>query len=230
MLRFIRTLVVVAALVTPLLVPTPALAHERREIGPYTFVVGWENEPSFASQKNGVSLRIFRTDNNEAVEEAEKTLKLEVIQGSVRREFPLRGVFRTPGSYTSDIVPAKEGDYRFRFFGIVGTTNVEQVFDSAEGKFNKAESLQTIMFPAAETAAVPGGAPAAGPASAELSQLSKDVVAARVEATSASTFATIGAFAGVLGAILGVLALVSSARNRPGTGDQRLETPAGARL
>jgi len=205
MLRFIRTLVVVAALVMPLLVPTPALAHERREIGPYTFVVGWENEPSFAGQKNGASLRIFRTDNNDAVEGAEKTLKLEVVQGSVRREFPLRGVFRTPGSYTSDILPAKEGDYRFRFFGMVGTTNVEQVFDSAEGKFNKAESLQTIMFPAAETAAPAPASPAVG-GSEELSRTTVRT------ASEAMNIATIGLIAGALGVILGVLALVSSGR------------------
>lgn len=206
MLRFIQTLVVVTVLVVPLVVPTPALAHERREVGPYTFVVGWEGEPAFSGQKNGASLRITRTDNGEAVEGAEKTLKLEVIQGGVRREFPLRAVFRMPGSYTADVVPTKDGDYRFRFFGTVSTTSVEQTFDSAEGKFNKVQPIQEIHFPAAETAAAAPSSLATAPASSATAD------AAAREAANATTMATIGLVVGGLGILLGVLALVSSAR------------------
>lgn len=206
MFRFLQLVAVLAAVLAPLAVPGAALAHERREVGPYTFVVGWEGEPAFSGQKNGASLRITRTDNGEAVEGAEKTLKLEVIQGGARREFPLRAVFRTPGSYTADVVPTKDGDYRFRFFGTVGSTNVEQTFDSAEGKFNKVQPIQEIHFPA--TASEPSPTAATGEPPAPLSSL----VSARSAINVALTFGVIGSVIGGLALLLGVLALVSSAR------------------
>lgn len=216
LIRVLQTFVILAAVAAPFALPDAVLAHERREVGPYTFVVGWTGEPAFSGQKNGVDLKITRTDNGEAVEGAEKTLKLEVIQGGMRREFPLRGVFRTPGAYTADLVPAKDGDYRFRFFGMVGTTSVEQTFDSAEGRFNKVNPIQEIYFPATEVAPA---APAAQSGTAD---------AAAREAANATTMATIGLVAGGLGILLGVLSLASNAR-RNGTATAPTPGREGAR-
>ena len=36
---------------------SPAAAHERRNVGPYQFVVGWLNEPAFQGQPYGASVR-----------------------------------------------------------------------------------------------------------------------------------------------------------------------------
>lgn len=50
------------ALVAALLVFTftarPASAHEVRHIGPYTFIVGFLNEPAYAQQENSLDLTI----------------------------------------------------------------------------------------------------------------------------------------------------------------------------
>jgi hypothetical protein len=64
-----------------LLAPGTALAHERRQVGPYTFVVGFASEPAIQNQMNGASIRISRTDGGTPVEGADKTVKASVAAG-----------------------------------------------------------------------------------------------------------------------------------------------------
>ncbi len=108
--------------------------------------------------------------------------------------------------------------YRFRFFGAVEGISVDQTFDSAEGKFNRVQSIQEIHFPA--EVVVPGGAAAAQPGVAD---------AAAREAANATTLATIGLVVGGLGILLGILSLVSGAR-RNGTSAPAASGREGARL
>ncbi|MBI3953814.1 MAG: hypothetical protein HY330_04815 [Chloroflexi bacterium] len=63
MLRILvsMTLVFVAAAVGFWWTAAPAAAHERRAVGQYTFVVGFTGEPAFVEDKNGVDLRVTRT-------------------------------------------------------------------------------------------------------------------------------------------------------------------------
>src|SRR3981081_4119833 len=77
--------------------PSTALAHERRTIGggKYDVVVGWDVEPAHQSQKNAASIRISQSGSNPPVPitGAEKTLNVQIRQGSDTRQFPLRSVF-----------------------------------------------------------------------------------------------------------------------------------------
>ncbi|MCL6649224.1 MAG: hypothetical protein K6U89_12920, partial [Chloroflexi bacterium] len=88
-----------------------ALAHERRNVGPYTFVVGFINEPAFSDMLNGVDLRIAQTATGEPVTGAEQTLKVTVMQGSDSRELSLRARYNQPGAYVADFVPTRPGQY-----------------------------------------------------------------------------------------------------------------------
>ncbi|MFN8471652.1 MAG: hypothetical protein U0822_05480 [Anaerolineae bacterium] len=125
-----------------------AQAHERRDVGgKYRLVVGWDGEPAYAGQRNAVSLNVTNLQTNTPVEGAEKDLKLEIIQGAQKRVLPLRAVFRQPGAYVADVVPTKEGDYRFHFFGAIEGTPIDEMFDSADGKFDGVQSPQAILFP-----------------------------------------------------------------------------------
>lgn len=83
-----RTLVgLVAVLALTSLFPLVALAHERRAVGTYTFVVGFLNEPSIQGQPNGLDLTI--TDaNGKPVLGAEKTLKVGISYGGGRAQRP----------------------------------------------------------------------------------------------------------------------------------------------
>ncbi len=136
-----------------LLLPTTVLAHERRPIGDgkYAVVVGWDVEPAFEGQKNAASIRVSRAGTNPAqpVEGLDKTLKVEIRQGSQTREFPLRTVFGQPGYYVADIIPTRTGNYQFHFVGTVEGVTIDEQFDSADGKFNGVESASALEFPTA---------------------------------------------------------------------------------
>jgi hypothetical protein len=177
-----------------------ASAHERRQVGDKIFVVGWFVEPAFVGEKNGVDLHVTTgtlppsgsppppagaapTPEPPPVLGVEKTLKVEVIHGAQSHTYDLRTVFRQPGRYTAHITPTREGDYRMRFIGTVDGMQVDQTFDSADGKFNRVAAIEETHFPAV----------VAGP-----DELSRKVESAR-------------AF-GIIGTVLGALGLVLAGR------------------
>src|SRR2546426_1943786 len=109
-----------------------ALGHERRNVGPYQFVVGFLNEPAFAGTINGIDVTITDTRaNSKPVEGVEKTLNAEVTSGGLR-PLPITLVtrFGMPGHYAGFFVPTKDGTYTFRFAGMVESTSVDEKFES----------------------------------------------------------------------------------------------------
>lgn len=127
----------------------PVLAHERREVGKYTFVVGWNEEPALEGLTNAVFVRVTETSSNKAIEGLESTLRVAVSYGgSVTTYEPaLRAVRGTPGSYTADIVPTRAGDYTFRLSGKVEGTEIDQRFESGPGRFNPITAQSDLQFP-----------------------------------------------------------------------------------
>ena len=168
--------------------PSAALAHERRTLGAgkYDVVVGWKVEPAYVGEKNAASIRIAKAGTNpaEPVAGAEKTLKVEIRQGSQTRTFDLRAVFGQPGYYVADIIPTRDGDYIWTFNGTIGDDKVAEKFDTADGKFNAVEPATRLEFPLAAPDPV---------------QVTTDIQSARTAAESAQTLALVGVAAGVLG-------------------------------
>jgi hypothetical protein len=202
-----------ALLLVLVFLPTGALAHERRTIGngKYDVTVGWDSEPAYAGLKNGASIRIAQAGSNPAVpvEGADKTLKVQIRQGATTKEFPLRAVFGQQGYYMADIVPTRDGDYQWTFAGSINGDQINERFDTADGKFDKVNPATALQFPQA--------LPDPGQESAALN-------AAQSEAQSARTLALAGIGVGVLG-LLAALA-VWLTRPRTAVPAQR---PAGER-
>src|SRR4051812_2385334 len=73
-----------------------ALAHERRNVGVFTFVVGFLNEPALLNQPNSIDLRISHTADSSPVSGAEKTLKGEISFESQKLAVDLTPRFGTP--------------------------------------------------------------------------------------------------------------------------------------
>ena len=220
MSRHVRLFVVafaLASVVLSLVVPGAALAHERREVDKYQFVVGWSVEPAFVGEKNGISLRVTNKETQEPVEGLESTLKAEILFGGQTREVTLRPVFNQPGQYTADIVPTRDGDYRFRFVGTIEGTTIDETFDSADGGFNGVEPITAIQFP--ETV------PAVGEIAQTASAADQKATAAQEAASSNQTLSIAGVALGAIGIVLGGLALVSSGRRA-----QTTERTAATRL
>jgi hypothetical protein len=176
------------------------LAHERRTIGAgkYDVVVGWDAEPAYVSQKNAATIRISKAGTNpaEPVIGAEKTLKVEIRQGAATKSFPLRAVFGQPGYYGADIVPTRAGDYIWTFSGSIGDDQINEKFDSADGKFDSVQAATDLEFPLA----------APDPA-----QVTTELQSAR----SASQLAQTIGFVGVALGLLGLLAALAVWLTRP---------------
>ena len=126
-----------------------ALGHERRTVGPYTFVIGWIVEPAYVDNMNALDLTVTETQGAKAVEGLEKTLQAEVIVGGAAKTMPLKlaARFGLPGKYQGQLLPTRTGDYSFHIFGNVGTTKVDEKFESGPNTFGGIESTDALQFP-----------------------------------------------------------------------------------
>lgn len=127
----------------------PAAAHERRTVGPYTFVVGWIVEPAYVDQLNALDLTVTETATSKAVEGLEKTVKAEIIVGggSTVRPLTIATRFGLPGKYQGQVVPTKVGDYTFHITGVVNATAIDEKFESGPGRFGAIENIAALQFP-----------------------------------------------------------------------------------
>jgi hypothetical protein len=203
--RHFVALTALSALVALLATPTLTLAHERRTVGggKYDVVVGWDTEPAFVNQHNAAGIRVSKAGTNpaEPVTGAEKTLQLQIQQGMQTQQFPLRAVFGQPGYYVADVVPTRAGDYVWIFSGTLGGDQVNETFDSAEGKFDAVTAASGIEFPIA--------AP-------DPDQVNAQLQTAEASTQRALAVAYIGAGLGILGCVLAVLAWMARPRHRSG--------------
>src|SRR6266571_5011025 len=151
MSRLLATVAAVAVVVSSFAFNTNiALGHERRVVGPYTFVVGWINEPSYVNLLNSLDLTVTETNGGKAVEGLDKTLKADLTFGGSTTPQPLTlaARFGQPGKYSGYVMPTKVGDYTFHITGTVGTTNVDEKFESGPGRFGSIESTDALQYPA----------------------------------------------------------------------------------
>ncbi|MGD9893521.1 MAG: hypothetical protein AB7U18_19735, partial [Dehalococcoidia bacterium] len=126
---------------------TPAAeAHERRQVGDYTFVVGFLNEPAYAEEANAASVRVTRADST-PVEGLQQSLKVEITSGAESRTFDLTTDFNQPGHYVARFIPTKSGAYAFRFFGTIDGTAIDERFESGPGRFDEVKSTEDLQFP-----------------------------------------------------------------------------------
>jgi hypothetical protein len=146
-LAAMATLAIVAS--SFVLTSNVALGHERRNVGPYTFVVGWINEPSYVNLLNSLDLTVTETNGGKAVEGLDKTLKADLTFGGSTTPQPLviAARFGQPGKYSGYVMPTKVGEYTFHITGTVGTTNIDEKFESGPGRFGSIESTDALQYP-----------------------------------------------------------------------------------
>ncbi len=145
--------IAVAAIAVLALVPGSALAHEHRTIdsGKYRVIVGWDSEPPIQGQPNAatVQVNLANTDPPQPIEGAEQTLRLQVRQGRTTLELPLHAVTGKPGGYAADVVPEQGGDALLTLSGSINGDLVDEVFDTADGKFDAVKPAAVAEAPVA---------------------------------------------------------------------------------
>ncbi|HEV2250763.1 MAG TPA: hypothetical protein VGT60_09675, partial [Candidatus Limnocylindria bacterium] len=150
MTRIRSIAVALAAVVASLgIFASPAAAHETRAVGPYTFVVGWVNEPAVAGQSNGLYLMVTETAGGAPVVGGQTTISATVIVGggAKSRALPLEPDGDRPGVYTSGFVPTRVGDYTFHLSGRLGATTIDETFESGPNRFDPVTDGAGLEFP-----------------------------------------------------------------------------------
>ena len=127
------------------LLASPALAHEERDVAGYSFEVGLINEPVYVGQKSG--LEFFVNKAGTPVEGLEKTLKAEVIAGQAKRDLPISARFGEKGAYESVFIPTAGGKYTFHISGTIEGTAVDESFTSSPSGFNEVQEAASGQFP-----------------------------------------------------------------------------------
>ncbi len=146
-----------------------ARAHEHRDVGDYSLVVGFLNEPALVGEPNGLFLSVSKhaegtgpsngaehADEGEHSEEGgtpveglEETLQAEVIIGGGAETMPLElePLFGQPGAYVAHFIPTRVGDYSFRIFGSIEGMDVDERFDSGPETFSSVNDVADLQFP-----------------------------------------------------------------------------------
>jgi hypothetical protein len=202
--RFFRRAATVSAVAivgvsTLTLTASPASAHERRQVGPYEFVVGWWTEPAFANQPNGPEVTITK-GGKPVVEGVELTADLTFGEEAVT--YPLEpafivGVFGEEGNYNADLVPTRPGTYEFRLYGTVEGNEIDEVFTSGPETFNDIQDPAATAFPQAD----PNNADLADRLQTEADRVAALQSETEKDVSSARTLGLIGLIVGALGLI-----------------------------
>jgi hypothetical protein len=195
-----------------LLSAVPASAHEERKVGPYTFVVGWGDEPTYTGFKNNVELTLTDAKTEKPIIDLEDTLDVEVNFGDISTTLTMEpdfvpGAFGEPGIYVAHLTPTRAGEYSFHFTGTIGDEQIDETFTCSEETFGCPVDAQEVQFPAQD----PSTAELAGRLERELPRVEQAADSADDDAGGATTLA----YAGIgLGAIALILSLVAMARSR----------------
>ena len=142
-----RSSFAVACLAAAVLITLPAvaIAHEQRDVGEYSFVVGMLDEPVFVGTESGLDLRVSRGE--EPVEGLEETLQAEVIYQDQRRELSISPRFGDPGAYRSVFFPTAAGPYTFHIFGTIEGNEIDESFTSGPEGFDEVREASSAQFP-----------------------------------------------------------------------------------
>jgi hypothetical protein len=146
--RLVRAVAVATIAAAVLIVPAGAAqAHESREVGDLTLVVGWSNEPTFAGFGNEVQVIVSETRGERPVEDGE--LEAEVVFGEAgaSTRVTLDPAFSTPNEYLGYIIPTRAGTYTFNVSGTVGGETIEETFTSGPDTFNDVQNPADAEFP-----------------------------------------------------------------------------------
>jgi hypothetical protein len=131
-----------------LIVPVGAAqAHESREVGDLTLVVGWSNEPAFAGFGNEVQVIVSETRGERPVEDGELEAEVVFGEGGASTQVTLDPSFSTPNEYLGYIIPTRAGTYTFNVTGTVGGQTIEETFTSGPDTFNDVQNPADAEFP-----------------------------------------------------------------------------------
>jgi len=215
--RVLRVVFVLgAAAMLAALADAPASAHAEKQVGRYSFVVGFGDEPAYAGQPNSLQVIISR-DGKPATDLAGRLdglmahafygrkadPKFENAMMSLEPRFG--DDWGTPGDYRSFFVPTQAGAYTFVLKGKLGDQKVDLVVPSGPETFGDVNDPAKAAFPAVMDPTTAPRALRLHGVSARLTASPAAAAAARRDAEEAASQARMLAFGGLLVGLVGLV-------------------------
>jgi hypothetical protein len=205
-----------AAVLLAVLAAAPASAHEEKQVGRYSFVVGFGDEPAYAGQPNSLQVIISR-DGKPATDLAGKLDGLMAHAFYGRKADPkfedammaleprFGDDWGTPGDYRSFFVPTQAGAYTFELKGKLGDQKVNLVVPSGPETFGDVNDPAKAAFPAVKDPTTAQLAQRLDRESARLTASAAAAAAARRDAEEAASQARMLALGGLLVGLVGLV-------------------------
>jgi hypothetical protein len=132
-----------------------AVAHVTKQAGPYTIEIGWQNEPTYVGETNGVQIIVHDADDQPVTDLTEDDLKVVVSNGSEQTGeltfepgFDVEEGWGQPAEYNASIMPTAPGEYTFHLTGAIHGEPVDIVVTSGDETFDSVKGTSEIQFPA----------------------------------------------------------------------------------
>ena len=195
--------------ITALTAAPPAFAHEQRQVGAYSFTVGWQHEPTYTGVLNAVQFFLKDSKGNPIDDlGTPPSLQVQVINGSqtsdpldINPSFDPDTGLGTHGEFDAAIVPTVPGNYTFHFTGTINGQKIDEKFTSSDTTFDTVKDPNDIQFPAKE--------PSNGQLATSIQRLdTRATTAAKNAKDSADTAKTIAIVGIVLAVLLGGAGLI----------------------
>lgn len=216
------------AVLIAFLVAGIAAAHVVKQAGPYTLEIGWQHEPTYVGEANGVQVIVHDADEEPITDLAEDDLKVVVSTGSDQTGeltfepgFDLEEGEGPLGEYNAPIMPTAPGEYTFHLTGAIHGEPIDITVTSGEETFETVKGTSEIQFPTKlptlpelvtrldriDDRLASGGGPTQADVDA-IQQSAKDAQAAADRAL------LVGGGIGLVGVIVGIWSLAMARRGR----------------
>jgi hypothetical protein len=194
-----------------LLLASVAVAHVVKEAGPYTLEIGWQHEPTYIGEANGVQLIIHDANDEPITDLGTDDLKVVVSTGDQQSGeltfepgFDLAEGDGILGEYDAPIMPTTPGDYTFHLTGAIHGEPVDITVTSGDETFDTVRGTTEIQFPVK--------VPTLNEVATRLDRIDSRLAAADGAQAAADRALLVGAGLGLLGVIIGAAALLVAGR------------------
>jgi hypothetical protein len=134
------------------LLAASAGAHDRKQAGAVTLVIGWGDEPAFSGSRNSVDVDVADA-RGAAVADPGASLSVDVVFGSERISLPLAAAPDRPGRYRAWLVPTRAGTYTFHVAGTIRGQAIDVTTTCSDTTFACVADVSDVQFPAKDPSA-----------------------------------------------------------------------------
>ncbi len=221
--------VALCATLLALLATGIASAHTVKTVGPYTLEIGWQHEPTYVGESNGVQVIVTDASDQPINDLTPDDIKVVVSTGGQQTgeltfdpAFDLEEGDGPFGQYNAPIVPTAPGDYSFHITGAIHGEAVDVTVTSGPDTFDTVKGSTDLQFPT-KLPTVTEIVTRLDRIDTRLTDLGSEqaaIDAAKASATDARQAADralyIGGGIGLLGVLIGGWALFAAGRGRRG--------------